>query len=60
LHLYGKTARPGRKVGHVTVVGTDLDGCRTRATTVARILSGSGTSELDVGVPTSGVGGSTT
>lgn len=25
LHLYGKTPRPGRKVGHVTVAGDDLD-----------------------------------
>ncbi|GAA2171684.1 5-(carboxyamino)imidazole ribonucleotide synthase [Agrococcus versicolor] len=25
IHSYGKTARPGRKVGHVTVVGDDLD-----------------------------------
>ena len=25
VHTYGKTPRPGRKVGHVTVVGEDLD-----------------------------------
>ena len=25
LHSYGKSARPGRKVGHVTVVGAELD-----------------------------------
>jgi 5-(carboxyamino)imidazole ribonucleotide synthase len=25
LHLYGKTPRPGRKIGHVNVVGNDLD-----------------------------------
>lgn len=25
IHLYGKSARPGRKVGHVTVVHDDLD-----------------------------------
>lgn len=25
LHLYGKAPRPGRKVGHVTVAGDDLD-----------------------------------
>lgn len=25
VHSYGKTARPGRKVGHVTVVGHELD-----------------------------------
>jgi 5-(carboxyamino)imidazole ribonucleotide synthase len=25
LHLYGKTSRPGRKLGHVTVIGSDPD-----------------------------------
>ena len=25
VHLYGKTPRPGRKVGHITVAGDDLD-----------------------------------
>lgn len=25
LHLYGKTPRPGRKIGHVNVIGDDLD-----------------------------------
>jgi 5-(carboxyamino)imidazole ribonucleotide synthase len=25
IHTYGKTARPGRKVGHVNVAGDDLD-----------------------------------
>jgi 5-(carboxyamino)imidazole ribonucleotide synthase len=25
LHLYGKTTRPGRKIGHVTATGDDLD-----------------------------------
>jgi 5-(carboxyamino)imidazole ribonucleotide synthase len=25
IHLYGKAPRPGRKVGHVTVAGDDLD-----------------------------------
>jgi 5-(carboxyamino)imidazole ribonucleotide synthase len=25
LHAYGKAPRPGRKVGHVTAVGDDLD-----------------------------------
>ena len=32
LHLYGKTPRPGRKIGHVNVVGDDLD----RAVATAR------------------------
>jgi 5-(carboxyamino)imidazole ribonucleotide synthase len=26
VHLYGKSARPGRKVGHVTVVGASAEG----------------------------------
>ena len=25
VHLYGKEVRPGRKVGHVTALGDDLD-----------------------------------
>ena len=25
LHNYGKAPRPGRKVGHVTAIGDDLD-----------------------------------
>lgn len=29
-HLYGKTVKPGRKVGHVTAVGTDLTDLRSR------------------------------
>ena len=24
-HMYGKTVKPGRKVGHVTATGSDLD-----------------------------------
>jgi 5-(carboxyamino)imidazole ribonucleotide synthase len=31
VHLYGKTVKPGRKVGHVTAYGTDLDEVRERA-----------------------------
>ncbi len=31
IHLYGKGFRPGRKVGHVTALGEDLDEVRTRA-----------------------------
>ncbi len=39
LHLYGKAeARPGRKMGHVTVLGTDTAQASTRAREVARIL----------------------
>lgn len=31
VHLYGKTLRPGRKVGHVNTYGDDLDDCLARA-----------------------------
>src|SRR4051795_10877081 len=31
IHLYGKAARPGRKLGHVTVCGSDLVEARERA-----------------------------
>jgi 5-(carboxyamino)imidazole ribonucleotide synthase len=36
LHLYGKTARPGRKVGHVTICAPD-DGALDER--VARVLA---------------------
>ncbi|WKU04249.1 5-(carboxyamino)imidazole ribonucleotide synthase [Micromonospora sp. HUAS LYJ1] len=38
VHLYGKQARPGRKIGHVTVLGNDLDDVRARAARAARWL----------------------
>jgi 5-(carboxyamino)imidazole ribonucleotide synthase len=31
VHLYGKTVKPGRKVGHVTAYGDDLEDVRERA-----------------------------
>jgi 5-(carboxyamino)imidazole ribonucleotide synthase len=31
VHLYGKGVRPGRKIGHVTALGDDLDDVRRRA-----------------------------
>jgi len=39
IHLYGKTFRPGRKVGHVTALGTDLGKVRARASAAASYLS---------------------
>jgi 5-(carboxyamino)imidazole ribonucleotide synthase len=39
VHLYGKQVRPGRKIGHVTVLGDDLAELRHRAATAARWLS---------------------
>ncbi|WP_341719090.1 5-(carboxyamino)imidazole ribonucleotide synthase [Micromonospora sp. FIMYZ51] len=38
VHLYGKQVRPGRKIGHVTLLGTDLDEVRARAARAARWL----------------------
>jgi 5-(carboxyamino)imidazole ribonucleotide synthase len=31
VHFYGKESRPGRKIGHVTVLGTGVDELRARA-----------------------------
>jgi 5-(carboxyamino)imidazole ribonucleotide synthase len=39
VHLYGKQVRPGRKIGHVTVLGDDLEQCRARARRAARWLT---------------------
>ena len=39
VHLYGKQARPGRKIGHVTVLGGDLAGLRDRAARAAAYLA---------------------
>ena len=40
LHLYGKESRPGRKLGHVTVRGDDLDSARESALSAVAILEG--------------------
>ena len=40
LHLYGKTVRVGRKIGHVNVSGTDLADLRERARHAADYLAG--------------------
>jgi 5-(carboxyamino)imidazole ribonucleotide synthase len=39
IHLYGKGFRPGRKVGHVTALGADLETVRARAKAAADYLS---------------------
>jgi 5-(carboxyamino)imidazole ribonucleotide synthase len=46
VHLYGKQVRPGRKVGHVTVTGADVEQLRDRAWRAANYLS-LGTEEPD-------------
>lgn len=40
IHLYGKEARPGRKLGHVTVLGAERDETRQRASLAVRQLTG--------------------
>ena len=38
LHLYGKDVRPGRKLGHVTLAGEDLENLRERAHRAERLI----------------------
>ncbi|WP_433828500.1 5-(carboxyamino)imidazole ribonucleotide synthase [Actinoplanes sp. CA-015351] len=38
VHLYGKQVRPGRKIGHVTVLGSSLEEVRARAARAAKWL----------------------
>jgi len=40
VHLYGKDPRPGRKLGHVTVLGPDVAEVRQRASLAAALLRG--------------------
>jgi len=40
VHLYGKAVRPGRKIGHVTAWGDDLDEVRARARHAADYITG--------------------
>jgi 5-(carboxyamino)imidazole ribonucleotide synthase len=39
LHWYGKGQRPGRKLGHVTALGEELEEVRARAVAAARYLA---------------------
>jgi 5-(carboxyamino)imidazole ribonucleotide synthase len=39
VHLYGKAARPGRKLGHVTTLGPDLPSTRARAWQAVQALT---------------------
>ncbi len=39
VHLYGKAERPGRKVGHVTLLGDDMAETRREAELAAHFLS---------------------
>lgn len=40
IHMYGKNVVPGRKVGHVTVIGDDVDDLLERARHAAAYLTG--------------------
>ena len=44
VHLYGKAVRPGRKIGHVTITGDDLDDLLERARHAADYIRGTITS----------------
>jgi 5-(carboxyamino)imidazole ribonucleotide synthase len=39
LNIYGKSARPGRKIGHVTALGGDMTDARARAVRAAEYLA---------------------
>ncbi|WP_413454294.1 5-(carboxyamino)imidazole ribonucleotide synthase [Georgenia phoenicis] len=43
VELYGKEVRPGRKLGHVTVYGEDLESVRAEARTAVALLRGEDT-----------------
>jgi 5-(carboxyamino)imidazole ribonucleotide synthase len=40
IHTYGKAVKAGRKIGHVTVLGSELDDCLERARHAAAYLRG--------------------
>jgi 5-(carboxyamino)imidazole ribonucleotide synthase len=40
IHMYGKAVKPGRKIGHVTVLGDDFEDCVERAAHAAAYLRG--------------------
>ncbi len=44
VHLYGKGVRPGRKIGHINVLGDDLPTTRERAARAAALVTGALTS----------------
>ncbi len=52
VHLYGKEARPGRKLGHVTVCGHDAADVKNRAWHAARELGTPVPAQLLRPVPT--------
>ncbi len=49
VHLYGKSVRPSRKVGHVTAYGDDLERVRARARHAAGWFAGTEDEEADSG-----------
>lgn len=55
IHLYGKTSRPARKIGHVTVLGDELSTTRRSANLAADLLGGTST-DGDPGAPATGPG----
>lgn len=56
VHLYGKSVRPGRKIGHVTLVGEDADELLQRAHRAEQLIihgPGAGTDETTTAAATS-------
>ncbi|HET7174333.1 MAG TPA: 5-(carboxyamino)imidazole ribonucleotide synthase [Nocardioidaceae bacterium] len=51
VHLYGKSVRPGRKVGHVSAYGDDLAALLARARHAAVWFAGDADAEQETGTP---------
>jgi 5-(carboxyamino)imidazole ribonucleotide synthase len=49
VHLYGKQVRPGRKIGHVTVLGDDMTSVRARAARAVQWLESGTAAERSEG-----------
>src|SRR5690625_7716636 len=47
VHLYGKSVRPGRKLGHVTITGNDPERMLARARAAVALLRGEGAGDDD-------------
>lgn len=39
MHFYGKEPKPGRKIGHINMVGSNLPAMRQQATAAAHLLT---------------------
>ncbi|KAK9447297.1 uncharacterized protein V1518DRAFT_421870 [Limtongia smithiae] len=55
IHLYGKTTRPGRKMGHINIVAGSMDECKTRLARIQGVASTNTTSLSSSASPLIGI-----